>query len=124
MTNENPTVLVVDDDPDIRAALVDLVSEFGFRTVGAFDGVDALARIDEVHPDVVVLDNRMPRMTGTECVRELRSRGNDVPIVLMTAAREVEELARSIGVRWFIGKPFGVEQLVEAIRRALSSPAR
>ena len=80
------SILLVDDDPDIRHILTLLLEHGGFTVMQATDGVDALAQAKELRPDGVISDVQMPNMDGLELAFELRalSGGADIPIVLFT----------------------------------------
>ncbi len=112
-------IVVVDDDEDIREALVDMLTEQGFRTHGACDGLDAMHKLEHLNPDLVVLDYRMPRMSGSEFVRAMKAQGRVVPIVLVSAAREVAQLAATLGIKHFLRKPFDFDELLASIEAAL-----
>ena len=82
---EPPVVLVVDDDPDIRGWLGVALSATGWRVQQAASGTEALESTSTDPPDVILLDQRMPVMTGLECAAEMRLRGVEQPILLISA---------------------------------------
>ncbi|MEZ4297459.1 MAG: response regulator [Polyangiaceae bacterium] len=115
-----PTVLIADDDDDMRAAVADLLrEERQLDVVEAADGAEALEIALTTRLDAIVLDQRMPRLTGVEVVGLLRARSVRVPIILVTAARDVRELAADLGLRCYLAKPFSADEIVEQLTRAL-----
>ena len=78
-------ILVVDDDQAVRDSLKRSLEYSGYEVSTANDGVEALARLAVLRPDAVVMDVMMPRLDGLEATRSLRSAGNDVPILVLTA---------------------------------------
>lgn len=107
------TVLVADDDDDIRRAIVEVLEEEELLTIEAHDGEEALRLARSSRPDVIMLDYKMPGKTGADVASELRAQGVSVPIIFMTAGKDVQ-LAGC-----FLRKPFGIDQLVTVVRRAL-----
>jgi CheY-like chemotaxis protein len=112
----NP-VLVVDDDPAIRNAVRDLLEDFGIPVVTATDGQDALAKVAERVPRLVLLDMRMPVMDGWRFARALREAGDPPPVVVMTAAADARRWADEIGAIGVVPKPFGIDELIGAVNR-------
>ncbi|MCP9454621.1 MAG: sigma-54 dependent transcriptional regulator [Nitrospira sp.] len=110
-------ILVVDDDPSMRAALVESVRRLGFAAHGAIDGADALERIGRCRPWLVLTDLKMPRLTGLDLVREIKRRAPQVSIVLMTAYGSVETAveAMKLGANDYLLKPFSMELLARVI---------
>jgi response regulator of citrate/malate metabolism len=115
-------VLVVDDDfmvAKVHRGFVDRVA--GFTTVGvAHTGTDALARIEELRPDLVLLDIYLPDVSGLEVLRRLRDTGGGGPDVLaVTAARDVETVRSALrgGVVHYVLKPFGFDVLRDRLER-------
>ena len=78
-------ILVVDDDQAVRDSLKRSLEYSGYEVSTATDGVEALARLAVLRPDAVIMDVMMPRLDGLEATRSLRSAGNDVPILVLTA---------------------------------------
>ena len=117
---ENPTILVADDDPHIRQVVRFAVEKAGFDVVEAEDGAQALARIAEEEPDLVVLDVMMPEMDGTEVCRRLRS-DSDVPVVFLSSRDE--EIDRILGLELggddYVTKPFSPRELMARIKAVL-----
>jgi len=116
-------VLLVDDEVEIVRMGAHMLASLGFQPVVANDGEEAL-RLFELNPDqfdIVITDQVMPRMTGTELTRKLLEVRPDLPVILCTGFSEAltPEQARETGVREFMMKPIGMRQLAEAIRRAL-----
>jgi len=112
-----PQVLVVDDEPAIRETVATLLEEEGYRVRRAKDGVEALSTLAGDGIDVILADINMPRLDGAALVRKLRSRGNMIPIVLMSAMYADVDLP---GVR-FVPKPFAIDRLLGAITSALAT---
>ncbi len=117
-------VLVVEDDPDLSALLAVILSEAGYPVMTAGDGLEALERVAERLPGLVLLDMRMPRMNGWEFAREFRARyGRAVPIVVVTAAENARLRAEEIEADGWLEKPFELEQVMAAVARFIG-PAR
>lgn len=117
-------ILVVDDEPSIREALALVLEGEGYDVVTASNGREAIERIEQRRPDVLLLDVMMPVMDGLTACEVIRSTTpvKSLPIVLMTAA---PDFARKSGVacRWdaFVEKPFDVAVLLDAIERATTA---
>ncbi len=111
-------VLVVDDDQGIRELVATALSEEGYEVSGAADGAEALDRIAETQPDLILLDMRMPVMDGWEFARRYRSvPAPHAPIVIVTAALDVAKDAKEIGADGFLAKPFQLDELVALVER-------
>ena len=111
-------VLVVDDDPDIRHILTDLLGDEGYDVVTASDGQVALERAKEHRPAVILLDYQMPRWDGPQFAAAYRQLPEPhAPIVLVTAAASARERAAEIGADAYIGKPFDLRTLYEVVER-------
>ena len=111
-----PTVMVVDDSLTVRKIAGRLLEREGYKVVTAKDGVDALERLIEVVPDVVLSDIEMPRMDGFDLARNIRNdqRLKDLPIIMITSrlAEKHKEYARDIGVNHYLGKPYDEQELL------------
>lgn len=115
-----PLVLAVDDEPGIRLLLRLDLADQGFRVVTASGPSEALAEIDAVHPDLLLLDVVMPEMNGFELLRKIRKRWDTPAIFLSAKDRESdrrEGLAQ--GAEDYVVKPFNSEDLGERIRTIL-----
>lgn len=110
MTTPDPTVLVVDDDPEIRQAVMDTLRRAGWRAVEAADGPAAIAAAVAVRPDLVFLDMTMPGgMDGTQVAQELRRRfaAQELPVVALSSRKEPEDRQRALeaGCDLYLTKP-------------------
>jgi len=117
-------VLVVDDDPDIRELLFTALEDEGFEVVPAGNGREALTIIQTFRPDVIVLDLMMPVMDGWQFANELRARDEgdeDIPIVLLSAARDLATHAKTLAAADIIEKPFDLAELLPKIARVASA---
>jgi chemosensory pili system protein ChpA (sensor histidine kinase/response regulator) len=118
-----PLVLVVDDSLTVRKITTRLLTREGFRVDSAKDGVDALEKMNDLVPDVVLLDVEMPRMDGFELARVMRSdaRLKSVPIIMITSrtADKHRNHAMEIGVNVYLGKPYQEQQLLDSIAEQL-----
>lgn len=125
-----PTVLLVDDEPDITANLAPFLERSGFAVAVARDGNEALRQVANGLPDLVVMDVLMPGMDGREALRQLRRGGNWTPVILLTQVGESTERAMALeeGADDYLNKPFDPHELVArlraVLRRAGSRPGR
>jgi urea transport system substrate-binding protein len=108
-------VLVVDDEPDIRATVSAMLEIEGYDVAEAVNGAEALAAVEATLPDVILLDMRMPVLDGWGFASEMRRRGHHIPIVVMTAARDAAHWAAEIAATAFVSKPFGYDDLIRAV---------
>ena len=115
-------ILVVDDEHKMRRLLEIALRGMGHEVVQAADGVEALERFDEAPFDMVLTDMRMPRMNGLDLLRNLRERGEEVPVVVLTAHGTVESAvaAMKLGAVDYIIRPFEMETVELAVTRALA----
>jgi two-component system chemotaxis response regulator CheY len=114
-------VLVVDDDPDIRELLFTALEDEGFEVVPAANGREALSLIATFRPDVIILDLMMPVMDGWQFASEMRAREEDIPIVLLSAARDLRAHAKTLAAAEIIEKPFDLSELLPKIARVASA---
>jgi len=128
MTENPPLILVVDDVPVVLAALRMRLEDEGFTVITARDGVQALDQVHDGHPDLMVLDLMLPRLSGERVCQELRAdpRTKALPIIVLSArVGETERLrALAAGADMFLAKPYEVHHLVGEIRARLASGRR
>lgn len=117
-------VLVVDDERDIRDTVQAMLEIEGYLVIQAANGADALAALEREPPDVILLDMRMPVLDGWGFAAELRRRGHEVPVVVMTAARDAARWASEIAAAAFVAKPFRFDDLIRAVEVARPGDAR
>lgn len=116
-------VLVVEDDPDLSDLLAMILADAGYPVRRAHDGAEALARVAEAMPALVLLDMRMPVMNGWEFAREFRARhGRAAPIVVVTAAENARLRAEEIAADGWLEKPFELEDVLGAVARFAGPP--
>lgn len=117
-------ILVADDEPDVL-----FMTAFSLRTVGGFEvvearnGLEAVEKAQQEHPDLIVLDIKMPRMNGYEACRRLKEIPDlrDVPIIFLSAKGQRQEIEEglSLGAADYILKPFAPEELITKVRTIL-----
>jgi two-component system response regulator MprA len=114
-------VLVVDDEPAVREALVRALRSIGYRVATAVDGQDGLERIASEAPDLVVLDVLMPRLDGLAACRDLRAAGDRTPVLMLTARDAVGDRVEGLdaGADDYLVKPFALDELLARIRALL-----
>jgi chemosensory pili system protein ChpA (sensor histidine kinase/response regulator) len=114
-----PTIMVVDDSLTVRKITGRLLERQGYLVITARDGVEAMEKLQETVPDVMLVDIEMPRMDGFDLTRNIRgdARLKRVPIIMITSrtADKHQSYAREIGVNTFLGKPYQEEQLLGEI---------
>ena len=121
MTPARRRILIVDDDPDVRALLRSTLAAEDLDIAEAENGRQALEVFDGRRPDLVLLDWRMPGLSGPEVLTELKARGHGTPVILLTAELDARTggLATVFGADVFLTKPFRAPELLAAVRRLL-----
>lgn len=117
------TILAVEDDADMRDLLRLVLEDRGYAVMTAENGLEALARVHEKMPDLILLDIRMPVMSGEEFAVEYDARygrGPKAPIIVMTAAEHASRRSQEIGASDFLSKPFSPDELVDLIKAHLT----
>jgi len=119
-----PRILIVDDEPEMVRGLEDNLRFEGYQTVAAPDGRRGLALALSEAPDLILLDVMMPGMSGWDLCREIRQRGLDVPVIMLTArGEEVDRvLGLELGADDYVTKPFSLRELMARIRAVLRRP--
>ena len=118
---ERPLVSVVDDDESVRESLPDLLRKFGFAA-RAFSSAEEFLSSDSVgETKCLILDVAMPGMTGLDLQRELKRRGQKVPVIFITAQKDsnLREQAFEEGAAQFMYKPFSATALLEALKETM-----
>ena len=114
-------ILVVDDDRAVRDSLRRSLEYNGYEVAVANDGVEALARINGLAPDALIVDVMMPRLDGIETTKALRAAGNDLPILVLTARDSVNDRVDGLdaGADDYLAKPFALDELLARVRAML-----
>ena len=120
-----PSVLVIDDDPDMRQVLSDFLQRSGYRVVEAANGQEGIFAAECEPIDAVILDKEMPGMNGLDVLSFFRHRCPRLPIIFITAfgGRDDEDESRRRGAWLYLEKPFRVAMVVEAVQSVLERAA-
>ncbi len=120
MFHRRQTILVVEDDQDLRQLFRTALTLAGFDVVEAGDGMDALRWIDHSPPDLVILDLMLPRVSGLAVYQEITAQAvtRAIPIVVITGSTITES---ELQVDCFLRKPVSPDQLISAVRKCLAS---
>ncbi|WP_370211119.1 phosphate regulon transcriptional regulator PhoB [Roseovarius sp.] len=123
MSAEQPCVLLVEDEPAQRDILTYNLEADGFEVAAAENGEEALLLVDEVSPDIIVLDWMLPNVSGIEVCRQLKSRSDTrgVPIIMLSARSEEVDRVRGLetGADDYVVKPYSVAELMARVRAQL-----
>lgn len=110
------TVLIVEDDEDLRTLLEHTFSRNGYEVITATDGAEALEHLEgaDTQPDLIILDLLMPEIDGLAFLRERRSRNGKIPTIVLTGVDDEETLAEAyeLGANDYVTKPFSPKELV------------
>jgi two-component system, OmpR family, KDP operon response regulator KdpE len=114
------TILVVDDEPQIRRVLRATLTAEGYTIIEARDGAEALEKVRSERPDLILLDMNMPVLDGLQVCREIRS-GSEVPIIMLTVRSAEKDKVRALdaGADDYVVKPFGMQELLARVRALL-----
>jgi len=120
-----PEILVVDDDPTLRRTLLQLIHEYGYESVGAGSGEDALSQLARTPFRLVLADVRLPGLSGLDLLREVRTRHTGTQVVMITGYGSVEVAVEAMqnGAHDFLVKPFGMTRLGDVLEHTLGRPA-
>ena len=117
----DPQILVVEDDLSVREMICDALTLAGYSATPAIDGFQATQLLRTLPFDLIVTDVNMPKVDGYELVERIRARGNDTPVLFLTARNEKPDVARGLrlGADDYVTKPFGLEELTLRIAAIL-----
>jgi two-component system, NtrC family, response regulator AtoC len=108
------TILVVEDDTDVRESIREVLEDAGYHVATAANGKEGLDRLERARPALILLDLMMPVMSGPELLAILQQRGSDVPVVVVSAY--CDNADASTGVSGFISKPVRLQKLLDTVR--------
>ncbi len=114
-------ILIVDDQKGVRRLLEELFKNDGWKVHLACDGKEAVAKVSEMTPEIILMDMKMPDMNGLEASQVILSRQEQIPIIMMTAYGEMEVVSRALnaGVKKCITKPFDIMELRELVQEVI-----
>lgn len=116
-------ILIAEDEPDIRELVAFTLRFAGHEVVATSNGEEALQQADQVVPDLILMDVRMPKMTGYDACRAMKNDPNlkDIPVVFLSAKGQDSEIQTGLdaGAEEYLLKPFAPDQLVERVRAIL-----
>ena len=122
MTGDPKSVLVVDDDADLLRMVELVLDGEGYRVITDGEGLEALTKVAQEMPAVILLDMKMPIMDGWAFAREFRTRHDHLaPIVVLTAAEDARQRAKEIAAEGYLGKPFDIDDLLRIIKSYMDS---
>ncbi len=118
-------ILAVDDEKNIVTVVKSNLERHGFQVITAYDGKEALQKIQDENPDLVILDVMMPHMDGFEVLQHMRRNAatRDIPVIMLTAKTQDTDVFRGwqSGVDLYLTKPFNPVELVSFVRRILKT---
>ncbi|AMM25168.1 response regulator [Variovorax sp. PAMC 28711] len=114
-------VLVIEDDAEVRRAIVESLSMLGYVVSEAANGATGLAALAQEMPDLLVVDYAMPDMNGAEVIDRAREHASDIPVILATGYADMAEVGRVLGTQSILIKPFDISTLAAAVSKALQA---
>jgi DNA-binding response OmpR family regulator len=117
----NEMILVVDDEPEVRAILAETLSEAGYRVKQAESAADALEFVGRAKPDLVLVDFAMPDRNGADLAREIRAMRKDLPIIFVSGYADIGIVTDAIGATPLVRKPFEMAELTALVRQTLTA---
>jgi len=121
MEPSGESILIIDDDPDIQEVLRDRLESLGYRILIAPNGKQGLEAVEKNGPHMVLLDEEMPDMKGFEVLKEIHKRGNEIPIVIITAYGTIDRVVEAMkeGAYDFVAKPFESNHIAHIVQKAM-----
>ena len=114
-----PIILVVDDQMGVRRLLYEAFQEDNNNVIMASSGQEAIEKVKENKPDIILMDMKMPGMNGLEALQEMKKMYDDLLVIMMTAYGELEIVAEAmkLGVKEYITKPFDINELRSLVKK-------
>jgi len=121
MSNNNYTVLIVDDQPGIRRLLMEVLTEEGYTVYTAANGYEGIQKAKDLKPNLILMDMKMPGMDGIETLQELKHLNQADKVIMMTAYGELGlvQVAQELGAYAYVTKPFDIIDLCTMISQAI-----
>lgn len=113
-------LLVADDDEAIQICMEDISKQEGWDLIFARDGEECLSQVENAQPALLVLDQRMPKMTGEEVLGRLESEGNTIPVIFISAEKDLSRVKRFPSIVKVLTKPFDLEDFVTLVNERLT----
>jgi len=119
-----PKILIVDDEEEIVRGLTIRLRAAGYETTFAYNGADAISRLERTRPDAILLDVRIPGVDGLTVLKLLQEGGDSrrVPVIMLSASLGDERKALSAGARFFLAKPYHGGELLHALQQIVARP--
>ena len=123
MSNNNYTVLIVDDQPGIRRLLMEVLTEEGYTVYTAANGYEGIQKAKDLKPNLILMDMKMPGMDGIETLQELKHLNQADKVIMMTAYGELGlvQVAQELGAYAYVTKPFDIIELCTMISQAIAT---
>jgi CheY-like chemotaxis protein len=114
-------ILILDDDPDVREVLVEIVRTYGFNAIPVESARDAISTLTRQSVHLIILDLSMPEISGDQFLGFIRKKGAETPVMVVSGhvAPEIEESLREAGVRVIVKKPFEVASIIDGMEEAM-----
>ncbi|MCC5637064.1 response regulator [Nostoc sp. CHAB 5844] len=116
--SEKCRVLIADDDECLQVLLTFLLEQEGWEVKQASDGKEALEKVLQWQPNLLILDYQMPKLTGAEVYQKLQLQGIELVVVLISSYIDLEKLAASLGIVYYLPKPFEIPDFLKIINLA------
>lgn len=122
---EPPTIMVIDDESDTRVFVFELLRSEGYKVVTFENPYEALTRLHEANPALIILDVRMPQVNGIDFLPSLKTAAPQTPVLIITAYGNLDLFmdARAKGATEMLGKPFKAATLLKTVRKILGKAA-
>jgi len=122
--SEQQHVLILEDDPAVQTLMRKQLTAHGFKVTIATDGLDGLMKLETMKPDILLCDVMMPNLDGIEFVKAIKANTatQKIPVIFLTAKTDPRSMIEGInvGARFYVTKPFQIDDLLAKVRRALS----
>ncbi|BAY15008.1 two-component response regulator [Anabaenopsis circularis NIES-21] len=118
LTSEKPRVLIADDDECIQIIFSFLLEQEGWEVKQARDGQEALDSVLKWQPNLLLMDYEMPKLTGAEVYQKLQLYGIKITVILISSYIDLEQLAASLGIIYYLHKPFDIPDFFKIIKFA------
>lgn len=121
--NRIKRILIVDDSFNNLLLLEDLLTEMNYEVIIAHNGIEAIEKVQQVNPDLILLDVMMPKMGGFEMMEKMKESEINIPVIIITAKNTEEEKSKALelGAKDFLVKPVIISEILEKVEKALNT---